>query len=176
MHILFVCTANQNRSPMAEVLLRARVPDAEVRSAGRLDGGVAASDGAMRAVAARGLDLGGHRSSVVTPEAVADADLIVCMAREHLREVVLAHPDAFGKTFTLKELVRRGSATGPREPDQPLSSWLALVHTGRRTSDLLGDSPDDDVDDPIGRPDAVFAATAAEIDALLEQLVRLVAA
>jgi hypothetical protein len=43
------------------------------------------------------------------------------------------------------------------------------------TLELVGDSPDDDVNDPIGGPDTAFEATAAELDALLAELVALLA-
>ena len=41
---------------------------------------------------------------------------------------------------------------GARGPEQSLEAWLAEVHAGRTTADLMGDSPDDDIADPIGQP------------------------
>ncbi|CAN5159480.1 hypothetical protein BH24ACT1_BH24ACT1_04810 [soil metagenome] len=163
---------------MAEVLLRHRLDalgvEARVSSAGELPGGVPAEGGSQRAMASRGLDLGRHQSRAFTGELLADADLVIAMARRHVREAVLLHPDAWPWTLTLKELVRRGEAAAPRRPDQSLAAWLALVHAGRRTSDLLGDDPADDVEDPIGAPDHVYQATAAELDDLIARLVNLV--
>lgn len=162
---------------MAEVLLRHRLDalglEARVSSAGELPGGVPAEGGSRRAMASRGLDLGNHRSREFTGELLAGADLVIAMARRHVREAVLMFPDAWPRTFTLKELVRRGEAAAPRRRDQSLAAWLALVHAGRRTSDLLGDDPADDVDDPIGAPDHVYEATAAELDDLVARLVDL---
>lgn len=72
-----LCTANQCRSPMAEVLLRDRLAaagvDAVVRSAGDLPGGAHASPGSVKAMAARGLDLRVHVSQTLTLQLVQSA-------------------------------------------------------------------------------------------------------
>lgn len=162
---------------MAEVLLQHRLEglgvEARVTSAGELPGGVPAEGGSRRAMAAKGLDLHPHRSREFTAEHLGAADLVLAMARRHVREAVLALPEAWPRTFTLKELVRRGEASAPRRPYQSLDEWLAAVHAGRRTSDLLGDDLLDDVEDPIGAPDHVYQATAAELDGLIARLVDL---
>jgi protein-tyrosine-phosphatase len=92
--LLFVCTGNTCRSPMAEVIARRRVEDlgwkhVQVRSAGvaAFDGSPA-SGGALRAAARNGLDLGPHESSLLTPAMVASADLILTMSTSHLARVL----------------------------------------------------------------------------------------
>ena len=69
--LLVVCTANRCRSPMAEViaadLLAQPGVDAAVASCGAMEAGRAASPGAVRAMAARGLDLSTHLSHRWTP-------------------------------------------------------------------------------------------------------------
>jgi protein-tyrosine phosphatase len=97
------------------------------------------------------------------------------MARNHVREAIVAVPDAWPRSFTLKELVRRGELCGPRRPGQPLDEWLAAVHAGRRLPDLLGDSAVDDVADPIGKPRRAYERTAKELDDLTSRLARLLA-
>jgi protein-tyrosine phosphatase len=166
---------------MAAALLAARLRDggvdATVTSAGRLAGGVPAESGAVHALAGRGIDLAAHRSTshVTDPTVLADVDLVLGMAREHVRDVVVADPAIFPRAFTLKELVRRGRRVGRRHREETVREWLARVHAGRMTLELVGDSPDDDVNDPIGGPDTAFEATAAELDALLAELVALLA-
>ena len=164
---------------MAEALLRLRLAergvDAGVHSAGLYRGGVEASAGSVRAMAQRSLDLAGHRSRSLTADLVRRADVVLGMARLHVREVVLACPDAWPRCFTLKELVRRGEAIGPVAHGQPLDAWLAAAHDGRRRSDLVGDSSEDDVADPIGGPDPLYEATAAELDDLVTRLTTLLA-
>ncbi len=171
--VLLLCTANQCRSPMAEVLLRARRPTLEVQSAGRLPGGAPASATAVQVVAARGLDLSKHISQTATPELVGQSDLILGMAREHVRDAVLLRPDVRGRAFSLKDLVRRGEAVGRRPGGQSLDSWLALAGADRTTNDLLGASPADDVSDPIGQAPARYRACADELDDLLARLTAL---
>lgn len=175
--VLVLCTANQCRSPMAEVLLRdrlaARGVDAVVSSAGELPGGVPASVGSVRAMATRGLDLGSHSSRTLNPELLDRSDLVVAMARRHLRTAVVTRPSAFPKTFTLKELVRRASAVGPRRAEQPLADWLDAVHAGRTASGLMGEDLGDDVADPIGGPDRLYEETAVELAGLVDRLVDL---
>jgi protein-tyrosine phosphatase len=159
---------------MAEVLLCRALPDAEVTSAGtRFRGGVVASAGSVRVMAARGLGLDDHVSRRLAGEMLDGVDLVVGMAREHVREAVVTEPAAFPRTFTLKELVRRGEAVGSRREGQPVGEWLAEVHGDRRATDLLGDDPADDVIDPMGGPESGYEAVAAEIEALVARLTRL---
>jgi len=175
--ILALCTANQCRSPMAEVLLRraleARGIDAVVRSAGLRPGGFPASPGSVRAMARRRLVLDGHCSHQLLVDDVTRADLVVCMARSHAREAVVLHPVSWPRTFTLKELVRRGGAIGPRRPDQPFDEWLTDLGRGRQRGALMGADPDDDVADPIGGPDTAYEATAALLEDLITRAVAL---
>lgn len=175
--VLVVCTGNLCRSPMAEALLRRRLAergiDARVGSAGRSAQGRPASATAVEVMAAEGLDLGGHRSRRATTELVAAADLVIAMAREHVRDVVLLAPDALPRTFTLKELVRRGGEVGARADGESLASWLARLDAPRGPFDHVGSSVGDDVADPIGRRAAVYERTATELGALVDSLVSL---
>jgi protein-tyrosine phosphatase len=165
---------------MAAALLTRRLDDAGVKavvsSAGLLFDGKPATDHGVAVMAERGVDTSGHRSRRLRPDVVAEADLIVAMARSHVREAVaLAGPGVLPRTFTLKEIVRRGEERGGRAADEPLAAWLARLATGRRTADLLGESDVDDVADPIGGPRRDYERTAAELDDLTARLARLLA-
>ena len=89
--ILFVCSGNTCRSPLAERLARREaeergLDDVEVRSAGTFAGrGAPASRGAVLAARRQGLDLSGHRSTPLGPELVEWADLVLAMTNAHLR-------------------------------------------------------------------------------------------
>jgi protein-tyrosine-phosphatase len=109
----------------------------------------------------------------MTGEMLLGADLVIGMARLHIRESVVDQPQVWPRSFTLKELVRRGEEVGPRSAGQPLDEWLEKVHAGRSTSDLLGDSPDDDIFDPIGSNRPRYERTADEIEGLIDRLVTL---
>jgi len=162
---------------MAEALLRHRLGergvDAHVHSAGlRLVGEPASANG-VDVLAERGIDLTGHRSRIFDRDLLEHSDLILGMAREHLREAILTLPDVWGRAFTLKELVRRGERIGPRAPGESLDAWLARAHAGRVRGDLLGSSDDDDVADPIGTGRASYARTADELTDLVDRLTAL---
>jgi protein-tyrosine phosphatase len=173
--VLILCTANICRSPMAEGLLRHRLDrlgvPARVHSAGRLYEGEPVSTGSVDALRARGLDITAHRSRRTTAALLQGADLVLAMERAHVREAVALEPSVWPRTFTLKELVRRGEAVGPRRHRESLAEWLDRVGRGRGRAELLGSDPVDDVADPIGGPPGLYARTAEEIDGLLDRLV-----
>jgi protein-tyrosine phosphatase len=121
-----------------------------------------------------GLDVSHHVSRPVTAELVKGADIVIGLAREHLRETVVLEPASFGRSLTLKELVRRGRAAGVRPRTMDLASWLESLTAGRSVEELLGSSPDDDVADPVGRPVAIVRQTASELAELTQQTVSLV--
>ena len=79
-------------------------------------------------------------------------------------------PSSLSKTFTLKEIVRLGEASGRRPAGVGLDSWLAGLRPDRRSSDLLGDDPADDVADPMGQRQPRYDACAAELDDLVGRL------
>lgn len=89
--LLFVCTGNTCRSPLAEAIARreakARGWDERirVRSAGvaTIDG-APASTGSVTVAQSHGLDLSDHRSSMLTAEIVQEADLVLGMSAGHV--------------------------------------------------------------------------------------------
>ena len=145
--------------------------DVRVASAGLLQAGLPAQAHGVEVARGLGLDMSAHRSRSMSRDVLAAAQLIVGMAREHVREAVVLDPALWPRTFTLKELVRRGEAAGPRRAGEPLADWLARVGQGRRVSDLTGSSPDDDVEDPIGMPRTSYERMARELDNLTGRLV-----
>lgn len=159
---------------MAEALLTRRLAasgsDASVRSAGMLGDGEPPSPEAITVMAGYGLDIAEHRSRQVTAEDLEAADLTLALAREHLRHAVVTAPGIWPRAFTLRELVRRGGALGPRAAGEDLACWLARAHSGRERSALLGDSAADDVADPAGGPQRGYAETAAILSDLVDQL------
>ena len=164
---------------MAEVLLRrhlerAGVP-AAVSSAGLHRGGVPATDHGVAAMADRGLDLAAHRSRELDREMLQQADLVIAMARIHVREAAVLLPEAIRKTFTLQELARRAAAAGERGADEGFDTWLGRIADGRSPGEVLGVGQDDalDVADPVGGSRADYEVTADLLDRLLGEVVGL---
>jgi protein-tyrosine phosphatase len=162
---------------MAEGLLRRLFAQsgvgASVGSAGLLPGGAPATPDAVATMAARRVDLRHHVSRTVDTEMAQGTPLVIGMTRYHVRELCASYGAPMDRSFTLKELVRRGEQVGPRVEGESVYAWLARVAAGRRPADLMGDDPDDDIADPVGRPRSVYEDTADELEGLLRRFVEL---
>ncbi|MHB8523879.1 MAG: ribose 5-phosphate isomerase B [Limisphaerales bacterium] len=105
--ILFVCTGNICRSPMAEAIFRHAVKDSSKYRV--LSAGVGAAEGlppsphAVRAVNDLGISITGQHSQQLTRELVQEADYIFGMTHAHVDAVTLLYPQAAEKTFLLRE-------------------------------------------------------------------------
>lgn len=140
--ILFICTANMCRSPMASVIFRdliSRREDADtwqVESAGVwAEDGYPACKGAQLALRERGLDLSSHLSRSVTRSMVRDANLVLTMESRHKEALWAEYPQYASRIYLLSELVDK-------------------MH---------------DIRDPIGGMRADFEDTARELEQILTQ-------
>lgn len=110
--ILFVCTGNLCRSPMAAGLLRARLQadgqgdEYQVLSAGTwtVDGKLA-SHYARLVMADRGIDISDHRTREISADLVDAADLILVMTRAHRESLVAEFPEAASRIYLLSEMI-----------------------------------------------------------------------
>jgi len=105
--ILFICTGNVCRSPMAEGLFRkAMAGRGEFRI---FSAGLGAVDGqpptphSVTAMKEIGIDISAQRSRALTVDLVRQADLILGMTHGHTDTIALLYPPAAEKTFLLRE-------------------------------------------------------------------------
>ncbi|HXM37338.1 MAG TPA: low molecular weight protein arginine phosphatase [Gemmatimonadales bacterium] len=137
-NVLFVCTGNICRSPLAAALLvrasKERGVEVTVTSAGTgAWDGAPASEGAYLVGLERGLDLSGHRARLLSRDLVEEADLILTMARHHRARVDELGGE--GRVFVLGE------------------------YAGREGDDV-------EVSDPFGGDLGVYRDTCVELEAL----------
>lgn len=128
MKLLFVCTGNTCRSPMAAAIARKLAAerghqDIQIESAGTSPWeGASASDGAILVGLEQQVDLSTHRARQLTREMIQNADVILGMGPHHLERIEALGGE--GKSFMLTEYASRGSSN--RAISDPIGAELEV--------------------------------------------------
>ncbi len=115
MHIVFVCTGNTCRSPMAAALLKKKTDAHTVESAGlAVSHPAPAHENAVRAMKEYGMDITDHVAKPLTEALLEKADLLLTMTSGHRALLCALFPGACDKTYTLAEYA--GAANDVEDP------------------------------------------------------------
>lgn len=183
--ILFVCTGNTCRSPLAEGMFR-QLAEREGLDVTVASAGISAMNGMDIAAHSKHIlaEKGIHddmSSSALTEEAVEEAALILTMTLDHKRHIIERFTQAVDKVFTLKEYVEDDKAVLKLIADkEKLEAELQMKQSlskditdeeRMKLYEMERSMPDYDVLDPIGGSLADYEQCAAEIEESLLKLV-----
>lgn len=154
--ILFVCTGNICRSPFAEAMLRQTLgfhSEFVIGSSGtKAKPGAPISNETRHLFIEHGLPYESFESRLLTPEILESQDLVICMAREHRKQVLRMAPNLLNQSFTLFELSRILSDFPQTKEVKSADDWKSVIAlAAHQRSDYRRFAPHDDVVDPIGR-------------------------
>jgi protein-tyrosine phosphatase len=170
--ILVVCTGNICRSPAAEYLLREALDDSvHVHSAGTH--GVVGAPVDPPMAAHLSMSCSGFAARQLTAPLVRRAGLVLGLTRTHRGRVVETFPAAVRRAFTLREFARILSL--PKE--FPVGGTAADFFTeavpqaaALRSLARVDDPAEDDVADPYGQTNEVFADCFVELEAAVQAI------
>ena len=135
--VLFVCTGNICRSPMAEALFQRLVPKDRERSTWHIQSvgtralpGMPASPNAQTVMKTRGLDIQEHRSHPVNRDLLERFNLILTMEADHKEALQVEFPELADRIYMLSEMVGE-----KKDIEDPIGSHLEAYDATDREID-----------------------------------------
>lgn len=194
LEIIFVCTGNTCRSPMAEAYIKKVTGESSFQSAGiTAIEGLPASENSIRILESIQIDLNNHRSQRINKDNLEKADLILTMTLSHKQRILQVFPHLHNKTYTLKEYIHNvdvyGIVTKISEieaiiiakkaeisSDKPLKEQEILIKEVERKIEELNELYDIldslDISDPFGGDIDVYQSSFEEIKEYIDILIK----
>jgi protein-tyrosine phosphatase len=191
--ILIVCTGNICRSPFIERLLQRQLDEhrpgsgkttktIRVSSAGTSAlTGCSMDERAAQQLIGYGGDPTGFTARALTPELIAESDLVLTATRTHRGKVATMYPKALRQVFTFcdfADLVARIDGLSARVTNVDPRTWVGQVTEAAAASRGLEpplEPEQTDIVDPFGRDDEVFATMAQQVVASMPAVIRALA-
>jgi protein-tyrosine-phosphatase len=172
--LVFICTANQFRSAVAEGFVAALVDDLPVRvgSVGiRAEKGLRPIDGAIAEAEKLGVDIAAHLSRPLSPTLVERADLVLGFEAIHVADAVIENRAPRERTFTALEFAELAERVEPPvlfDPVERARRVVAFADAARR-----GGGPDRafDFPDPLAGPERDYPIVVEQIRDVSERIV-----
>lgn len=182
-NILFVCTGNTCRSPMAEAVLRSKAEDRyNVRSAGVFaSSGQPAAESASKVLSSKGIEMN-HRSTLLSEELIDWADVVLTMTEGHKSFVLQRFPKSIEKVYMLKEyaddnketkgvLARLDACYAELETERALKHENEVERVEKEIRRLEATLPSYDISDPYGGSLNDYQAVYEEIEIWLKRMI-----
>ncbi|MFB1051525.1 low molecular weight protein arginine phosphatase [Paraliobacillus sp. JSM ZJ581] len=191
MNVLFICTGNTCRSPMAQALLQQK-SSVNVQSAGVFASeGAPASEATQTSLSSIGVTCQ-HQSQPVTTELLDWADLILTMTMNHKETLLTNYSQVYDKTYTLKEYVlldgeftweklknayrrleeKRATIVYEKDQMQTEQQMRAFLREEQDEIDRIErEMPNYDIADPFGGNAEVYQETMKEMEKYIDLLI-----